>query len=159
MSSPSDSESQETCMDCSTASSPPEKTRDASGEKARVHGSREWVVSSVTVVWLEELQGFVLSSLWHNDTVPSESVTAMMSALFGCHSRSRTSVSVSLICLLLVCSSFSAVASNAKNSREPVEVATQSVDPSFDSCGVHSMSSTAESKGTVCTCALGRLSV
>lgn len=116
-------------------------------------------MSSVIVVWLEELHGVVLSSLRHNDTVPSESVTAMISALLGCHSRSRTSVSVSLICLLLVCSSLSAAASNAKNSREPVEVATQSVDPSFDSCGVHSMSSTAESRGTVCTCVLRRLSV
>ena len=100
----------------------------------------------------------MLSSLWHNDTVPSESVTAMISALLGCHSRSRTSVSLSLICLLLVCSSFSAASSKAKNSKEPVEVATQSVDPSFDSCGVHSMSSTAESRGTVCTCVLKRLS-
>jgi hypothetical protein len=86
--------------------------------------------------------------------VPSESVTAMISALLGCHSRSSKSVSVLLTCLLLVCSSFSAAASKPKNSREPVDVATHSVDPSFEPCGVHSMSSTAESRGTVCTCVL-----
>jgi hypothetical protein len=78
----------------------------------------------------------------------------MVSALVGCHSRSKMRVSGSLICFLLVCSSCAAAASNVKNSREPVEVATQSIHPNSVSCDVHSMSSTADPRGTVCTCVL-----
>ena len=114
---------------CKTASSPPENSSEVSGEKARVQGSSEWVASSVVVAVLEGLQGLASDSstlLWQRETAPSESVTAMISVLFGCHKRSRTRVLVSVICLLLCFSKRAFSESRVKNSSDPVEVATQS---------------------------------
>lgn len=117
---------------CKTASSPPEKSSESSGEKARVQGSREWVASSIAVTVLEGVQGLeseLSMLLWQRETAPSESVTAMTSALLGCHKRSSTRVLAWVICLLLCLSSRAVPASKVKNSSDPVEVATHKRSP------------------------------